>query len=258
VAEVVWHHADLLAPGAPESLVARVQPAVVLHFAWNVTPGEYWTSEQNHAWRAATAALARAHFEAGGRRFVGAGTCAEYDWSAGLCDELTTPLEPATLYGEAKLGAWHDVAASAAAAPRAGATAAWGRVFWMFGGDEHAARLVPSVARALLAGKPALCTHGEQLRDFLHVDDVAGAFVALVTSNVEGAVNIASGQPHLVRDVIYGIATRVGRPDLVRLGARPTTDPPVVTATTVRLANEVGWRPTRTFEQALEEAAGEI
>jgi nucleoside-diphosphate-sugar epimerase len=125
------------------------------------------------------------------------------------------------------------------------------------GGGEHAARLVPSVARAILAGKPALCTHGEQLRDFLHVDDVAGAFVALVTSDVEGAVNIASGHPHLVREVIYGIANRLGRPDLVRLGARPTTDPPVVTATTIRLANEVGWRPARTFEQALDEAASD-
>ena len=93
--------------------------------AWNVTPGQYWTSPENHAWRTATAALARAFYDAGGRRFVGAGTCAEYDWSGGLCDELTTPLEPATLYGEAKLGAWQEIAeaARAAGAPRSSARA---------------------------------------------------------------------------------------------------------------------------------------
>ena len=254
-ADVVWHRADLLAHGVPDGLIARIRPDVVLHFAWNVTPGQYWTSEQNHVWRSATGALARAFFAAGGRRFVGAGTCAEYDWSGGLCDELTTPLDPATLYGQAKLGAWHDVWSASRSSSREDATAAWGRVFWLIGGDEHPSRLVPSVARAIRSGQPALCTHGEQLRDFLHVDDVADAFVALATSEVEGPVNIASGRPHLVREVIEGIAARLDRRDLVRLGARPTTEPPVVTATTIRLADEVGWRPSRTFEQTLNEVA---
>ena len=37
-----------------------------------------------------------------GKRFVAAGTCAEYDWSKELCSEVMTACRPATFYGAAK------------------------------------------------------------------------------------------------------------------------------------------------------------
>ena len=251
-AGVAWHQIDLLAPGAPEQLIGNIRPDVLLHLAWDVTPGIYWTAPANALWRTATAALARAFFLAGGQRFVGAGTCAEYDWSSGQCDERATPTLPATLYGQSKLGAWNDVSALA---DSLGRRAAWGRLFYQFGGDEHPSRLVPSVAMALLSGHPALCTHGEQQRNFLHVEDVADAFVTLVESDVVGPVNIVLGESHRVRDVIEGLAQRLGRPDLVRLGARETTEPLTLLARTDRLSGEVGWRPRWGFEESLDEAA---
>jgi len=242
---------DLLEPGAPGPLIERVRPDAVLHLAWQATPGIYWTSPDNPRWAEATAALAQAARDHGAVRFVGAGSSAEYDWTAGHCDERTTAMTPATPYGRAKLAAGEAVSAIS----RDGFTTAWGRVFFLFGGDEHPSRLVPSVALAIARGEPARCSHGEQQRDFHHVEDVAGALVALLESDVTGAVNIASGDAHRVRDVVEGLATRLGRPDLVHLGAIEAQGPLMLTAGARRLRDEVGWRPRLSFDAALDSTA---
>jgi len=247
----VAHHGNLLVPGVAESLVAEVRPEAVLHAAWEATPGAYWTSPDNPAWAAATVALASSARDIGARRFVGVGSSAEYDWTGGHCEEGVTAETPNTPYGQAKQQACEAVLALS----RPGFTVAWGRVFFLFGDDEYPSRLVPSVALAIREERPALCSHGEQLRDFLHVEDVDDALVALLTSDVRGAVNIASGEAHRVRDVIEGLANRLGRPDLIRLGARPTDEAPILTAATRRLRDEVGWRPHFSFEAALDAAA---
>src|SRR3954452_23524389 len=93
---------DLLEPGAPERVVAEVQPTHLLHLAWYAEPGKYWTSPENVRWVEASLALLRAFAAGGGRRAVLAGTCAEYDWAHGFCSEGVTPLAPWTLYGPSK------------------------------------------------------------------------------------------------------------------------------------------------------------
>ncbi len=248
---VTPHPGDLLVPGVPESLVAAIRPDAILHAAWEATPGAYWNSPDNPAWTDATTALATSAREWGVRRFVGVGTSAEYDWTDGHCEEGVTAETPATPYGRAK----RDAAGGVLALEREGFSAAWGRVFFLFGGNEYPSRLVPSVALAILQQTPALCSHGEQVRDFLHVEDVASALVALLESPVRGVVNVASGDAHRVREVIEGIASRLGRPDLIRLGARHTDEPLVLTAATRRLREEVGWRPRLSFDAALDTAA---
>lgn len=243
--------ADLRNPAAARALVHRYRPDAIVHSAWEATPGVYWTSPDNAAWAAGTFALAQAAQECGTQRFVGVGSCAEYDWTSGDCDEGTTPEVPTTPYGLAKLEAARGVIAlSTDACP-----VAWTRVFFLFGGAEHPARLVPSVALALREGREALCTHGEQLRDFLHVDDVADAIAAVTFSRVTGVINIARGQTHRVRDVIEGLAARLQRPDLVRLGARPSHEPPRLATRATRLHHDVQWQPHRSFEASLDAAA---
>ena len=146
-----------------------------------------------------------------------AGTCAEYEWGArGRFVERQTPLVPQTLYGAAKHGL--GVVAQAYARQE-GLSLAWGRIFFTFGPGEAAGRLVPSVARALLRGEEAPVTHGAQVRDFLAVDELAAAFVALLESPVEGAVNVASGEPIALRQLVAMVGEAAGRPDLIRYGA---------------------------------------
>ena len=246
---VTWHQADLLRSA---EIMSDVVPEVLLHLAWYVEPGRYWTAPENIRWVEASLALLRAFAGASGRRAVVAGTSAEYDWHAvgRRCHEQRTPLRPATLYGAAK-HALH--AAAAPYAEQAGFELAWGRIFFVYGPREPQGRLVPSVGRALLAGKPVPTTRGNQVRDFMHVEDAAAAFAALADSNTTGAVNIASGDPVTVRDVIDTLAQLVGRPDLPRRGALPDRegDPPRLVADVSRLREEVGFAPRIALHEGL-------
>ncbi len=240
--DVTWHGADLLDQERTKRLMKAVEPSHLLHFAWYAEPGKYWTAQENLDWLRASLALLQAFSLSGGSRVVMAGTCAEYDWKYGSCIENLTPLVPSTLYGMCK----HALQEVLGVYSRQyGLSSAWGRIFFPYGPHEHLSRLVPSVICALLEGRPALCTSGEQVRDFIHVQDVAGAFVALLRSTVEGAVNVGSGRGVAVKDVAMRIGERLGRPELVRLGARPAAqdEPPLLVADVHRLGHEVGWRP---------------
>ena len=105
--------------------------------------------------------------------------------------------------------------------------------------------LFPSVITPLLNNKEALFTHGKQYRDFLHVQDVAEAFVSILESNLQGPVNIASGQSIQVKELIYKIAKKLGKLDLVKLGALPFSEkePLFIGANTELLKEEVKWSP---------------
>lgn len=247
---VDWHQADLLNSSESAALLASVRPTHLLHLAWYTEPGKYWMSAKNLDWVRASLTLLTEFVRQGGQRAVMAGTCAEYDWRFGYCSEDITPLAPTTLYGSSKYALQILLAALA---HQTGLSAAWGRIFFLYGPHEHPSRLVASVARSLLNGKPALTTPGEQLRDYLHVQDVAEAFVRLLESGVTGPVNIASGQPAAVRDITLTLAQLCQRPDLLRLGALPARpdDPPLLAANVRRLHDEVGWRPAFTLEQGL-------
>ena len=249
---VAWHAADLLDPGARRGLLDSVGASHLLHLAWYAEPGAFWAARENAAWVAATVGLVDEFAAAGGRRATLAGTCAEYDWSARQPLAEDAALAPATFYGVCK-DATRRVAEGLA--ERVGIELAWGRIFFAYGPHEDERRLVASVARALVAGERAATSAGTQRRDFLHVDDVAHAFAALLDSAVTGAVNIASGEAVTIRSIVERIAQAAGRPDLLDVGALPQRpgEPAELTASVVRLRDEVGFRPARSLEDGLAE-----
>jgi nucleoside-diphosphate-sugar epimerase len=249
---VSFHSCDLLDPATAARLIDEVRPTHLLHLAWIAKPGVYPSSPENHLWVEASKRLLLAFARCGGTRAVVTGSCAEYDRDAGVCHETRTPTRPHTTYGLCKLALsrW-----AAAFGRERGVQVAWARLFWMYGPRESPARLVPSVARALLAGQPAACSVGTQVRDFLHVNDVADALVALVPSELNGSVNVGSGEAVSVRDVISQVAQACGRPELVRFGGRetPEDEPAHLVADTTRLRDELGWRPRIDLASGLRE-----
>ena len=242
------HCAELLDTTVVQALMGSVRPSHLLHFAWIATPGVYWTSAENARWLAAGTRLLHSFAFHGGTRAVMAGTCAEYDWSqAALCVEGVSPLADAgggslTAYASAKL-AMHRTLQDFAAAN--GLSSAWGRIFFQYGPDEHPNRLVSSVILHLLRGQAAPCTHGRQVRTFMHAADVGGAFAALLDSEVRGPVNIGSAQRVSIAELLGKIGSQIGRSELLRLGARdtPAAEPPLLIPDVLRLWDEVGWRP---------------
>ncbi len=247
-----WHRADLTEPAHVRKLMEKIAPTKLLHLAWYVTPGSCWSSLENIRWVEASLQLLREFINCGGRRVVVSGSCAEYDWRYGYCSEELTPAGPRSLYGAGKHALQVMVDALSL---EGGLSAAWGRIFFLYGPHEHPGRLVPSVINSLLRGEPAECTHGKQLRDFLYVKDVAAALVKLLESDFEGPVNIASGEAVALKTIINAIAHQLDGQDLLRLGARPVPErePPILVAETELLRRQVGWKPAYTLEQGLEE-----
>ena len=126
---VTWYSCDLRESQETSALIGRVRPTHILHLAWNAEHGTYWTAADNQAWTQGTLVLARAFADLGGRRFVAAGTCAEYHWTnlSAPCVEDQTPCRPQTLYGRAKLEAATGVMTIAR---ETGLSVAWGRLFF--------------------------------------------------------------------------------------------------------------------------------
>ena len=247
---VIQHRIDLLQDDDGLDCVAELQATHLLHFAWDVRPGLFWRSPENLDWVGASLRLYRRFAAAGGRRVVAAGSCAEYDWNHDWLDEANTPLRPSTLYGTAK-DALHRVLRSAAS--QDGITLGWGRLFFLYGPHEAPSRLVASIAQSLAQGEPALCGDGLAQRDFMRSEDAGAAFATLVDSDFDGPVNIASGSCVPIADVAQTLARLAGRPDLLRLGARPSVvEPARLAAATDRLQHQLGFRPGATLEQGLD------
>jgi nucleoside-diphosphate-sugar epimerase len=251
------HFADLLSEAQVDALLMRVAPTHLLHFAWIATPGIYGHSPENSRWLAASENLLRKFRARGGISAVMAGSCVEYDWSkASVCSETASPLANAaasTPYAAAKIALQKALAEFSA---EHGLSSAWGRIFFQFGPHEHPERLVASVIRHLLLNQEAQCSHGRQVRSFLHVADVGAAFAQLLDSEVQGPVNIGSDERITLAALIDRIALKIGRPDLVRLGARtaPSDEPPLLVPDVRRLRDEVQWRPRLSLNEGLGDA----
>ncbi|MFA5117957.1 MAG: NAD(P)-dependent oxidoreductase [Candidatus Omnitrophota bacterium] len=248
---IVWHQADLLNSRDTQELIREVKPTHLLHLAWYTEHKKYWTALENHDWVKASEFLARTFQKYGGRRIVAAGTCAEYEWLGECCDEASTPLKPATIYGMCK----NEFRQKLEVFSRENQLSwAWGRIFFVYGPGEHPARLVPSVICALLRENEVACSEGSQKRDFLYVEDVAGAFVNILESTIEGAVNIGNGEPVRVKDIINMIALKLGRPELVKFGLLKVAsrEPAVLLASVKRLKVEAHWSGKFNMDEALD------
>ena len=252
---VTFHTANLFDPADVLRIAREAQASHLLHLAWDTEPGRFWNSSLNLDWVGASLAMVQAFAEAGGTRVVLAGTCAEYRWGAEApLDEIRSELAPATLYGVSKDALRRIVSAYAETAPL---SFAWGRIFFLYGPGEKPGRLVSDAIRTLGARQPFATTDGNQRRDFMHVDDVARAFALLLASEVQGAVNIASGEAVPIRSILEAIALETGGQEMLRLGERPrpANDPAVIEAAVDRLRYEVGFTPRHTMSEGLAQSA---
>jgi nucleoside-diphosphate-sugar epimerase len=245
------HACDLIAD-SPRDLLRAIHPTHLLHLAWYVAPGLFWSAPENLDWVAASIRLVREFVAAGGRRAVFAGTCAEYDWDFHTLDERSTPLHPRSGYGAAKLALFRLLETYAGGA---GLSCAWARIFFPYGPGEPAGKLIGSVIDAIAANRPVRCTTGQQMRDFMHVVDVSRGLVELLDGSLEGPINVASGQAIAVRDLVAMTARLMGGEHLLRLGelAPSSDEPPCLVAAVARLHDELNFRPGFTLGSGLQQ-----
>ena len=245
---------DILDPNAPEELFKSGLISHLLHLAWHDHPRDRWTSPANLDWAAASLRLVRAFAEAGGTRVVAAGSCAEYEWGGDRLSEDSS-LKQNSLYGAAKATTGM---ALTAAAPVLGVSLAWARIFFCYGPGEPKGRLLGDLIKGIAAGEDVDCTDGLQKRDFLHTEDIGRGLAAILNSEAEGAINLASGTAIEVRSLIEEVASQMGHPERVRLGARPRPfdDPAIVEADVTRL-NEIGFEPVHDVASGVAQVLGQ-
>jgi UDP-glucuronate decarboxylase len=232
------HIADLSSPAQRRNLLTIVKPTHLIHLAWFVEPAQYWTSIENDVWFRASAELFREFADAGGERIVGVGTSAEYVWNGELLCEGVTPEQPASPYGASKLETFRVTQELSEAFP---ISAAWARLFMVYGPGEPPSRFIPTMIRTLLTGGTAVCQPAGARRDFIHVHDVAAALLQLAAGGICGAVNVGSGCGTALREVVAILATRLGNGH--RVEYRGNDDSSAVVADVSRLRDEADFQP---------------
>lgn len=157
------------------------------------------------------------------------------------------------VYAASKAAAWAFCAMYAR-------TAQWpihgAMIFQAYGPNQLPHLLVPSAVQAALAGEDFPMTAGEQRKDWIHVDDVVGGFLALAGRDLPPGttVELGSGQASSVREVveaIYRIAGGNGRPLLGTLSGRPGEEARQA-ADVEETARLLDWRPKISLADGLE------
>ncbi len=181
-------------------------------------------------------------------RFLYAGSCSEYGFPAKDSQPISEdqPLRPTSLYGAAKAAA-EMYGQALALQLKIPFTAL--RLFNVFGPEEASHRLLPSIIQALDQGLPVDLTSGEQQRDLLHVDDVAGALLAAARCErleTFAAYNVCSGRPVRIREVGETAARLMGKPQhLLQWGKLPyrSDEPMWVVGDPTRFQQYTSWHP---------------
>ena len=170
------------------------------------------------------------------------------------------PPAPCSPYAASKLGA--EIAA-AEVGRRTGLRVIVARPFPHTGAGQDVRFVIPAFVQRIREAqrtgrRDVLVGNLEPVRDFLHVDDVVDAYLALIERGTPGACyNVASGSGVSVREIFERVRA------LLQADVRATVDPALVRAADIvhlvgdatRLRTDTGWRPRRTLDEALDEVA---
>lgn len=233
---------DLADVPALRTALTTWKPEACIHLAWYAEPGKYLHAPENVTALTASLILIQELATARCSHLVGVGTCAEYDSEQGYLRE-DGPTRPTTLYAAAKLSCG---LLGQRLAATAGMQFAWARIFYPYGPYEDERRVVPALIRSLLRKQPFPATMGDQVRDYLHVEDVAAALVLLAEKRADGVFNVASGVPVTIRHLMESVGELLDSSQLIQFGALPYRDwdPWFICGHNQRLRN-LGW--TRRF-----------
>lgn len=256
--KINWIQINLMNPLGMDNMMQDIKPNVLICLAWYTEHGDFWNSRKNFDWINATKNIVTCFQKSGGKSVIMAGTCAEYDWSYGLCIEDLTPINPKSLYGKCKnyLHDWLDLFCG-----EFNISLIWARIFFPYGPGESNKKFIPTILNALATNEmPLKCSHGEQYRDFIHVRDVASALSHLLIADVNpGAYNICSGEPVKLSSIVYKCSEIFCITPSVEWGAVsvPKNDPFYLFGSNKKLA-DTGWRPSVTLEDGLREYVAEL
>jgi nucleoside-diphosphate-sugar epimerase len=210
---------DLHGPQADAAL--DCEPDVLIHLAWPGLPNyqQSFHFERNlpGAWQ-----FLRRAVERGVGHLVVAGTGAEFGMMSGELDE-EAPTAPVNAYGIAKDALRRCLQHLQRSHPF---VLQWVRLFHMFGPGQNPSSLLAQLDTAIERNAVEFAmSGGEQLRDYLPVEEVARRIVLLAgRSDVQGIIHCGSGRPVSIRHLAETHITQRGATIGLRLGVHPYPD----------------------------------
>lgn len=260
--EIAFHDADLGDEEAVGRILEQERIEVVMHFAAFAYVGESVTDPLKYYFNnvVATLHLLRAMLARGVSRFVFSSTCATYGIPTQMPIVETLPQAPINPYGQTKLDVENALKALATAH---GLSFAAFRYFNAAGaaadgwiGEQHdpETHLIPLAIDAALGRRPALKIFGNDyptpdgtcLRDYVHVDDLSRAHIAVFDRlSRPGAAlfyNLGTGTPTSVLEVIRAVEKVSGRTVPCEFAPRRAGDPPALYADSSKAVSELGWK----------------
>lgn len=239
-----------------KKVFSEIKPEYLLHFAWDTRPGIYLQDNSNFEWLAASLQMLKTFQECGGRRAIYAGTCFEYKFSDEKLAEESTELSPISIYGNCKN---HLNQLAKIFAKKNELSFGWGRIFYVYGPNEHEKRLTTYIINSLINKQQMTIKSGKLIKDYLYTKDIAAAFVEFLDSQVEGAVNICSGIPISVSEFALTIAEKYGREDLLTFeDAPPAGEPPIILGDNTKLKNGIGFSPKYDLNSGIDEILNQL
>jgi len=177
----------------------------LVHFASvGVSPQKATWEELYHGNVFSALSLIQAATNAGVKRVIMAGSFIEYGFSADMYEYIppTAALLPTTPYASSKAAAFEMVHAFCV---NAKIPLFYNRIFSAYGEGQFTGNFWPSLRKAALSGKDFPMTKGEQIRDFISVEEVAQAFVKDLNAELKSdfspqVKNVCSGQGTTVLD----------------------------------------------------------
>lgn len=177
------------------------RPDVLIHLAWDGLPNykslHHFETELPRQFR-----FLKAMVEAGLPSLLVTGTCFEYGMQSGPLSEELVPL-PCNPYGCAKDTLRRQLEFLKSVKPF---YLTWARLFYMYGEGQPKSSLYPQLKNAVLRGERVFnMSGGEQLRDYLPIEEVARLICILVQRQSDnGCVNLCAGIPISVRQLVEG------------------------------------------------------
>ena len=247
--EVTTINIDLLDTKEIDKMFSNNKFDYLIHLAWGSLGGEAYKNEIHNKWNESSFHLFQKFYESGGIKAVGAGTCFEYIPKNTPLIE-TDNLGSDILYPQSKINLYNNLLDYA---EKNNSNFAWGRIFYTYGKNEKAERLLPYIVNKLKADEKVVIKTSHLIKDYIYAKDIANAFIALLESKVNGAVNISSGKPIKVGELAMEIAKFMGKESLIELYEEFTDQSLMVVGDNSKLLNEVGYNKFTTLSEALKD-----
>lgn len=245
--DVKWINCNLFDHNAVKEIFEEIKPEYLLNFAW-ITGGDYLTNEKNLLFKEAGIKMLEYFKQNGGKRAVYSGTCFEYDMTSKILTENSS-INPKTLYAQSK-NELH--LACEKYAVENNLSFSWGRIFYVFGHNEHPSRLTAKILDAMKNNRNFEIGAPNNELDYMYTKDIAHAFVKLLKSNYNGSVNICTGKGILLKDYALKIQEVFGKKDLIAYDNKKPASL-ICVGNNNKLTNIIGFKPSYTIEEAITE-----